>query len=471
MRCVKALLVWTVGLGLGLGQSLPFRDVSPTLEGIRFLYERGIIQGYPDGTFRGEEYATREQVALMLYRAYLAFADDVARRVKDALAREGEARLEEALSAVQELREATGIVQEALKKVQEETSGLQEGLALQGEEIRTLRKEIEDLAEDLARLSSGSLSREEIGDLISSVGALEGLIAKVERRLSSLEEKAKSLEEALKSLEGKVQASSGEVNKKVYDLTGRVDALEERLEKAPKLSLGVSVGLSEGKPEGAVDLRAEADGIRLLGRISPSRLKVRAEDGALSLTGVSREEGSEVRGEYRLFKGVGLALGAGYGDAPFGLAKVVHDAEGGLIPGLFLEAGGGIGFHEGNLSRNLLFLRGGFQFGGALPSIGYYRLRNEKPFSLLEGRLDWSLDIGLLEAFYRFVAFRTGERGGDLGVRFTSRSNPFVELGVRRANGVSFGEPASFTFPYLPTKEVRTAFTVRVGWMLDLGVR
>ncbi|MEW5935419.1 MAG: S-layer homology domain-containing protein, partial [Bacillota bacterium] len=62
------------------------------LESIRFLYEKGIVQGYPDGTFRGREYMTRYQVAAMLYRTYLVFADDVAKRVREALAQDSQAR-------------------------------------------------------------------------------------------------------------------------------------------------------------------------------------------------------------------------------------------------------------------------------------------------------------------------------------------------------------------------------------------
>lgn len=87
-----AVSVWSASLGLALAQQAPFKDVPPTLEDIRFLYQKGIVQGYPDGTFRGREYMTRYQVAAMLYRAYLVFADDVAKRVRETLAQDSQAR-------------------------------------------------------------------------------------------------------------------------------------------------------------------------------------------------------------------------------------------------------------------------------------------------------------------------------------------------------------------------------------------
>lgn len=115
LRLTKAALsLWSASLGLALAQQAPFTDVPPTLEDIRFLYQKGIIQGYPDGTFRGKEYMTRYQAAAMLYRTYLVFADDVAKRVREALAQDSQARLEEALAAIKDLQEAVRIVQEAM---------------------------------------------------------------------------------------------------------------------------------------------------------------------------------------------------------------------------------------------------------------------------------------------------------------------------------------------------------------------
>lgn len=457
MLAKTAVSVWSASLGLALAQQAPFKDVPPTLEDIRFLYQKGIVQGYPDGTFRGREYMTRYQVAAMLYRTYLAFADDVARRVREALNQDAQARLEEALAAIEDLREGLRIVQEAMGDYPEVKANLEE-----------TRKNVEGLAEELAQVSSQMVTREEIGEIIGSVGALENLIKRGEDGLRALTARVNALEQVVRDLEQRSQAAQGELNKKVFDLGGRVDALEKQGKSRPKLTVGGSVGLSNGEPDGEVFVRGEANGVRLEGRISPDGVQVRAGQGALNLE--HRQQGglSESRASYRLFEGVALGLEAGYGDSAFGVARAVHEPDGGLIPGVVAEAGVGAGFHQGNLSRNLLFARAGYRFGGVIPSLGYYRYQGEEPYSLLEGRLDWQADFGSLQGYYRLVAFPgSGNQGSEWGVRFTSSSNPFVELGVRGVNGLVAGEPGSFSFRYQNANITATDLTLRVGYRLE----
>ncbi|WP_277189138.1 S-layer homology domain-containing protein [Meiothermus ruber] len=426
------------------------------LESIRFLYEKGIVQGYPDGTFRGREYMTRYQVAAMLYRTYLVFADDVAKRVREALAQDSQARLEEALAAISDLQEALKIVQEALEDYPEVKAGLEE-----------TRKNVEGLAEELAQVSSQMVTREEIGELLGSVGALENLIKRGEADLRTLQARVNALEQVIRDLEGRTQAAQGELNKKVFELGGRVDTLEKKGKNAPRLTVGGSVGLSDGQPDGEVFVQGEANGVRLTGRLSQAGVQVRAEQGGLALEHRSQNGVAESRGDLKAFEGVALKLSAGYGDSAFGVASVVHEPDGGLVPGLVAEGGVGAGFHEGNLSRNLLFARVGYRFGNLTPTLGYYRYQGEEPYSLLEGRLDWKADFGSLGGYYRLVAFPgSGTQGSEWGVQFQSNSNPFLELGFKGVDGLVAGEPGSFSFRYQNATASRTDFTVRVGYKL-----
>ncbi|WP_245958789.1 S-layer homology domain-containing protein [Meiothermus luteus] len=426
------------------------------LESIRFLYEKGIVQGYPDGTFRGREYMTRYQVAAMLYRTYLVFADDVAKRVREALAQDSQARLEEALAAISDLQEALKIVQEALEDYPEVKAGLEE-----------TRKNVEGLAEELAQVSSQMVTREEIGELLGSVGALENLIKRGEADLRTLQARVNALEQVIRDLEGRTQAAQGELNKKVFDLGGRVDTLEKKGKNAPRLTIGGSVGLSDGQPDGEVFVQGEANGVRLTGRLSQAGVQVRAEQDGLALEHRSQNGVQESRGDLKAFEGVALKLSAGYGDSAFGVASVVHEPDGGLVPGLVAEGGVGAGFHEGNLSRNLLFARVGYRFGNLTPTVGYWRYQGEEPYSLLEGRLDWKADFGSLGGYYRLVAFPgSGTQGSEWGVQFQSNSNPFLELGFKGVDGLVAGEPGSFSFRYQNATASRTDFTVRVGYKL-----
>ena len=45
-------------------------------EAVNELAARGILNGYPDGTFKPEQTATRAEVAVMLYRALKSFAQN-----------------------------------------------------------------------------------------------------------------------------------------------------------------------------------------------------------------------------------------------------------------------------------------------------------------------------------------------------------------------------------------------------------
>lgn len=448
--------VWSTSLGLALAQQAPFSDVPANLESIRFLYEKGIVQGYPDGTFKGRNYVTRYQVAAMLYRTYLVFADDVAKRVREALAQDSQARLEEALAAISDLQEALKIVQEALEDYPEVKAGLEE-----------TRKNVEGLAEELAQVSSQMVTREEIGELLGSVGALENLIKRGEADLRTLQARVNALEQVIRDLEGRTQAAQGELNKKVFELGGRVDTLEKKGKNAPRLTVGGSVGLSDGQPNGEVFVQGEANGVRLDGRLSQAGVQVRAEQGGLALEHRSQNGVAESRGDLKAFEGVALKVSAGYGDSAFGVASVVHEPDGGLVPGLVAEGGVGAGFHEGNLSRNLLFARVGYRFGNLTPTLGYYRYQGEEPYSLLEGRLDWKADFGSLGGYYRLVAFPgSGTQGSEWGVQFQSNSNPFLELGFKGVDGLVAGEPGSFSFRYQNATASRTDFTVRVGYKL-----
>ena len=53
------------------GEEPMFEDVEEgrwSYDAIRWCAERGLLQGYPDGTFKPEEPVTREQLAVILQR-------------------------------------------------------------------------------------------------------------------------------------------------------------------------------------------------------------------------------------------------------------------------------------------------------------------------------------------------------------------------------------------------------------------
>ena len=65
------MLLLTLIIGSGIGQASTFQDVTtqnPNSRFINYLTDRGLIGGFPDGTFRPDEGLTRAQAAAMLFR-------------------------------------------------------------------------------------------------------------------------------------------------------------------------------------------------------------------------------------------------------------------------------------------------------------------------------------------------------------------------------------------------------------------
>lgn len=455
-----AIGLWTASLGVGMAQGTPFRDVAPTLEDIRFLYLKGIVQGFPDGTFRGNRYLTRYQGAAMLYRAYLVFASDVAQRVRAALAEEEQVHLNEALVAINELKEGLEIVQRAMGEFPEVKATLEE-----------TRKNVESLAEELAQVTGQMVTREEIagqiGDLVASVGALETLLQRGEQGLTALQTRVTALEAVLREFEQRTQAADAETNRRVFDLAGRVDQLEREKQERPRLRLGGLVGVSDGKPAGEIFASGEAGDVRLEGAVNQHGVQVQAQRGGLTLNHTQRAGLAESRIEYSLWHGISLRLGAGYGESAFATAAAVHAPDGGLIPGLVGKARVGIGFHQGEASRSMLQFRLGYRFGEVTPSLGFVRFQGPGAYSLLEARLDWQAGIGTLTGFYRAIAFPGAEPGSEYGLRLTTKGNPFFEVGVRGWSNTLPGEPGSFTFKYQSVLGTGTDFTLRIGYALE----
>lgn len=64
----------------GLAQAQGYKDIPPghwAEEAIRSLTEKGVIIGFPDGTFRGNEAVTRYQAAILLYRLLSAMTAEI----------------------------------------------------------------------------------------------------------------------------------------------------------------------------------------------------------------------------------------------------------------------------------------------------------------------------------------------------------------------------------------------------------
>jgi len=259
-----------LSMGFGLAQ---FSDVPAghwAREAVEVLSAKGIITGFPDGTFRGNETLTRYQAALIIYRLLQQIERELSTGGSKTLEGLNPEDLEVLRNAISELAAelaALGIRVAQLEESHSELKAAVAGLAAPGEEpgmdaraLAELGRALESLSLQLeslsARLSAGEQELEELrSDLQGTRADIEALRATLDeygmqmegastlllqfgRALSALEERLRALEArpALtpQDLEGYGFATRDQVEglrKLVADLKGEDQSLRRSLEE------------------------------------------------------------------------------------------------------------------------------------------------------------------------------------------------------------------------------------------------
>ncbi len=253
---MKKLGLLVVGLlavlSLSVASAVKFKDVPPghwAEEAVYKLAEEGIILGFPDGTYRGNEYLTRYQAALLIYRLlerlraeFGAGADQetlaALRNAVQELAAEL-ASLGVRVSALEDNAATKGDI----AKLQEAIEGLK---TVQGLDPEAL-KELEAKAEMAAAKADSALALAEAN--ADSIKALNELAVMLNQDVLSLQDRVAALEKEvmgaaaptsgvagtpikggdLKALTEYVQALSGDVAGlagKLSEVEGKVSDLE-----------------------------------------------------------------------------------------------------------------------------------------------------------------------------------------------------------------------------------------------------
>ncbi|GLV48736.1 hypothetical protein TJA_18390 [Thermus sp. LT1-2-5] len=389
---------------------------------VRALLEKGILTGYQDGTFRGQQALSRYQAAVMLYRAYLTWTEEVLAQVRKTLEDAGLApeRVAEALSGLAALQEALPQVERALAEqgvrlealgadLEELRAALVSLLEAQGE-AKAQADKVKALEEALARADGAY--REQA----SRLAALEARLAALER---AVEELARSLKEAEEARLKEAQATG----RRVYALEERAKALEEATRSRAQGE--VFLGVGEGGPlaglslrYGEAHLRLGTDGAEAALRAGPLELRYR---DAL---------GREALARYGLFSGIRFLgeVGVGDGGYLFGAAYVEHERQGGLLPGVYARLGAGAGLVGGEPGRYWLEAQGGALLGPVDLTLGFGRY-----FGLGEG--DTPLSALFLSATYPGAGFALSLRG--------AYAVPHEDIGRESAYFVAGGVEAS----------------------------
>ncbi|AMA75005.1 S-layer protein [Thermus parvatiensis] len=182
-------LLTVLSMGFGLAQ---FSDVPAghwAKEAVEALAAKGIILGFPDGTFRGNENLTRYQAALLIYR--------LLQQIEEELKAQGKSPTMEALSA---------------------------------EDLEALKNAVQELAAELASLGVRVSALEDSAATKEDIARLEAMIA--ELKAQPMPEPGMD-QAALKDLADRVEAASIAADTalaQAQQLAERLDALAQDVE-------------------------------------------------------------------------------------------------------------------------------------------------------------------------------------------------------------------------------------------------
>lgn len=235
-------------------------------EAVESLARVGILQGMPDGTYRGASPATRYELALALYRLYLLFHARLEELQKGNLqaGKELKALLEVAPQAIPEGEGLRPLLAELAARVTALESGLAEatGRTL---ELRTLSEaqaaleglqnaklvELEAQLETLRHLLRDMVSRKEFKAAYDQTAeTLSGLVKEVAR----LREELEKVQAAATKAEAFAEARKGDLSLREMKGEGRVETAPYPLPQTEPQGSRLTFGLSKGGTKAEVEV-------------------------------------------------------------------------------------------------------------------------------------------------------------------------------------------------------------------------
>lgn len=201
-----------------------FKDVPAghwAREAVEFLVQKGLIEGFPDGTFRGNEYLTRYQAALIFFRAIQS----------GALAQLKPEELQVVQRGIEEVRKELADLQaryEALGKTVADQDARLKALEDQVKALTGLEERVKALEEKSAQ-GTAQGQGQDVAALQKAVQDLEARVQNLEKAQTpaDLPQRVQTLEEEVKALQGSLNELKGQLPQ---DQSGRVQALEARVQ-------------------------------------------------------------------------------------------------------------------------------------------------------------------------------------------------------------------------------------------------
>ena len=230
------IVLFVAVAGLALAAAPNFKDVPENhwaKEAVENLAARGIVEGFPDGTFRGNDYVTRYQIAMLVYRL-LEAAPLEAKEVTDSAPPEVVRQLALEVAA---LRDELDAVRQEMRQQAEAQDGMDEDvldqlltrLELVVDFLSGTRNDIEEIQQRIFELEGQQVDLARIAhENRRQLQSLADLLAIFNDDALNLKERLSKVEEVLASYPSRDEVQ-GVLDGLARDLTARVDQQLELL--------------------------------------------------------------------------------------------------------------------------------------------------------------------------------------------------------------------------------------------------
>lgn len=191
------------------------------------LEQIGIVTGFPDGTYRGDEAVTRYQIALFISRT-LDYVEQSLSSLKTQLD-ENKGNIENLENTIQEMKLTLELHDQDIIKLYDLVTQLGDKFVYTDEEGNQQEVNVEELKNDIASIS------DILNGLAAQLGDVDYLLRK---QISDLDKKTSAKDDELSN-------SIAELSQKVSDLSEQIETLQAKIEDLNDTVVNIYNTLSE----------------------------------------------------------------------------------------------------------------------------------------------------------------------------------------------------------------------------------
>ncbi|MGC8820558.1 MAG: S-layer homology domain-containing protein [Fervidobacterium sp.] len=216
------LLVLIVPVGLADA----YKDVPSShwaYDAVETLSRIGVITGFPDGTFRGNEMVTRFQIAILMYKFYNIF---------DSRITELNQRLSNIEAKVLTADTKTSLVPSQSKDFSSDIASLKVSIESLSKDVSKIISDIKSLSDSISKIStSTSESKANYENLKKSVDESNAKYSTLLKKVEDLQSSYNSIKTSLSTLEQKVSNTEASLNSNIARLDSSIQSLKDEIAK------------------------------------------------------------------------------------------------------------------------------------------------------------------------------------------------------------------------------------------------